>query len=105
MRSSPVEGDRLQFLTAFGDANAMAVRYVGIPDGPFGIEADAVGDVLAEVGPDPTVEQSAIPIDVESRESAAVGLGHDQGRVVSRDGHSVREPQTISDLSGRSIGC
>ena len=50
----------------------MAIRY-GVP----GIEADAVGDTILEVGSYPTARRSAVRRDVEGRESLVIGLGED----------------------------
>jgi hypothetical protein len=67
-----VEMDCLQHLPAFADAHATPVGHVCIPDGVFGVEADAVGDAVAEVGPHAPVRQAPVRGDVEGGEPFAV---------------------------------
>src|SRR6266705_1220231 len=43
--AATIEIDGLQYLAAFADAHAMFGGHLGVPDGIFRIEADAVGEV------------------------------------------------------------
>jgi len=58
--AAAVEVDRLQHLTTLANAHAAPVGNVRVPDGAVGVEADAVGDAVAEVGPHPPVGQAAV---------------------------------------------
>src|SRR5215211_5582585 len=51
--AAAVEVDRVQHLAAFTNTHAPLVRDVRVPDGAFGVEANAVGDAATEVGPHP----------------------------------------------------
>src|SRR5215207_5598774 len=50
-----IEVHRPQHLTTLADPYAAPARYVGVPDGSVGIEADPVRMPVPEVGPDPPV--------------------------------------------------
>src|SRR5712692_2777108 len=93
----------LQHLTALANAYATLVRDVPVPDGILGVEADPVGDAVAEVGPHPAFRQVAVRCDMEGREPFAIRLGNDQRRVVGRHDHTVREGDAIGHLSNRTI--
>jgi hypothetical protein len=58
----------LQDLAALGDAHAAAVGHVGAPDCTLGVEADAVGHAVAEVGPHAAARQAAVGGDREARQ-------------------------------------
>src|SRR5918995_6301044 len=45
-----VKLDRLQHLSPLANAHATLVGDVSVPDGALGVEADAVGDAVSEVG-------------------------------------------------------
>ena len=79
--AAAVGGHGLQHLAALGDADAALVGDVGVPDRALGVEADAVGrGALAEVGPDPPVDEVARVGDRERGEPVGVRLGDDQRR-------------------------
>ena len=65
----------VQDLAALGDAYAVLGADVGVPDHPIGIEADAVGVVVAKRRPHSSVRQRGVGVDVKRREVAPVGLG------------------------------
>jgi hypothetical protein len=51
-KAAAVGLDDIEHLTSLGDAHAVLVRDVGIPDRAFGVEADSVGRrTFSEVGP------------------------------------------------------
>lgn len=54
------------------------MRDVGVPGRAVGVEADPVGVVLAEVGPDPSLGERAVVRDREPDERVSVGVGDDQ---------------------------
>src|SRR5206468_12575665 len=80
--AAAVKVDRLQHLTTLADAHAPFVGNVAVPDRVVAIEADAVGDAVAEVGPDAPLRQTPVRADATRGESFCVGLGNDQRRVV-----------------------
>ncbi|HJY97428.1 MAG TPA: hypothetical protein VJ371_20965, partial [Streptosporangiaceae bacterium] len=49
--AAAVQVDHLEDLAAFADAHATAVGHVGVPDGVLLVDADAVRDAVAQVGP------------------------------------------------------
>ena len=102
--AAAVQVDRLKHLATFANAYAALVRDVPVPDGAFGVEAYPVRDASGKVGPHSPVRQAAVRRDVEGCKSFAVGLGHDQGRVVGRHDHAIREGDTIGHLPSRPIG-
>jgi hypothetical protein len=73
--AAAVKLDGLQHFPAFANAHATLVWDIAIPNGVFGVEANAIGDAAVEVGPNPPVRKAAVSRDVEGRESLAVGLG------------------------------
>src|SRR5437867_9634738 len=58
--AAAVKVDRLQHVTAFADAHAALVGNVTVPHGIARVDADAVRNAAAEVGPHPPVRQ--IPV-------------------------------------------
>ena len=50
--AASVNRDRLQHRTPFAHAHAPLVGDIGVPDGGVGIDADAIGIGVTEVGPD-----------------------------------------------------
>src|SRR5262249_17120865 len=100
-----VKVDCLQRLTAFADAHASLVGNISVPDGIVGVEADTVGDAVAELGPPAPVRQAAVSTDVKGGKPLTVGLGDDQSCVVGRHGHAIRKGDAIGYLSSRAIGC
>ena len=54
-QKAAVELDMLQHFAAFANADAPLVGHVGEPDSAFRIDADAVGNTVAEVRPDAPV--------------------------------------------------
>jgi len=98
-----VELDGLQHFAAFAHAHAALVRHVGIPDRALGIEADAVGRTVSEVGPHAAMVQAAVGRDVEGGELSAVRLGNDQAGVVGRDGHAVRKGDAVGHLACAAV--
>src|SRR6266496_4381452 len=82
------EIDPLEHFTALADTGAV-VRHVCArgPDAAVRVEADAVW--ADPVGPDPTVRQSAVVLDVEGGEACGKRLGDDERLVVRRDYHPV----------------
>ena len=99
--AAAVQLDDPQHLAALADAHAALVRDIGVPDGAFGVQADAVGGgAVAGFGPYPAGRQASVRADIERGELAAVGLGHDQRRVVGRDDRPVREREPIGRLPG-----
>ena len=101
--AAAIDRDGLEDFTAFADANALLVRYVGVPDGAFGIDADPVRHIRSEIGPHPAAREAAILFDVVRREPIPVGLRHDQGRVARRHSHAVGEPDVVGDLATHTI--
>jgi len=97
--------DRLQRLATFADADATFVRNVGVPDRAIGVEADAVGNARAEIGPDSSVRQTAIQSDVECGDPFAMGLSNDQRSIVGSYGHAIWKGDVVGYLSRRTIGC
>ena len=67
--AAAVEGDGVEHLAALGDPDAALVRHVGVPGGAVGVEADAVGIAVAEVGPDPPIGEGAVLADVKPTSS------------------------------------
>src|SRR5262249_35125296 len=74
----PVEVDHLQHPTTFAYPDATPVGNVSVPDGVVGVEADPIGDTLAEVGPHPAIRKAAVLGDVERGKPFAERLGDDQ---------------------------
>ena len=72
--------------------------------GAFRVETNAVRDTTLQIGPHSAIRQATVNRDVEGREPFAVGLGHDQGRVVGGHGHAVGECDVVCDLLCRAIG-
>src|SRR6266581_1175036 len=62
-----------------------------------------VWGAAVEVGPHPPVRQAAVSRDVEGCEFLAIGLGHNQGRVVGRHYHAIWECDAIRYLPGRAM--
>src|SRR5262249_24076186 len=102
--AAAIKFDPLQHLPSFANAHATFVGDIGVPDGALGIEADAVGDAVAKVGPHSPPGQVAVHGDVESREPFRVGLGDDQHRVVWRYEHAVREREAVRHLASQTVG-
>src|SRR5207247_8138899 len=67
--TAAVEVDRLQHLATRADPHAALVGDVPVPGGSFPVEADAIGDTVAQVGPYPAVRQAAVGGDIEGCES------------------------------------
>ena len=88
-------GDGLQHLAAFANPNAPAARHLGEPHCTLGINTDAVGSSTIKFGPDPTVGKIAIWCNVVRGQHPAVGLGHDQRRVVGHYCHAIRESEAF----------
>jgi hypothetical protein len=61
-KAAAVQVDRLEHVASFADAHALSVGAVGVPDGAFGVQADPVADVIAEVDPHPRPRQAAVAI-------------------------------------------
>src|SRR5262245_15335772 len=53
--ASAVKIDRLDHLSAFADADAALVGNVCVPDTTVGIQADTIGNAIAEVGPNSSI--------------------------------------------------
>src|SRR5215831_11782506 len=53
--AAQIRFDCLEYLAAFADAHAALIRYIGVPDGILGIDANAVGDAISQVCPCPSV--------------------------------------------------
>jgi hypothetical protein len=68
--AAAVKVERLQYMTAFADTDAPFVGDIAVPDRVIGIEADPVGDAVAEVGPHTPRRQTSVRADV----SKAVSL-------------------------------
>src|SRR5882672_2791547 len=73
--TAAVKVDCLQHLTAFADAHAALVGNVSVPNSVLLVDADAVGNAAAEVGPHPPVRQVAVCSDVEGGQSLPMGFG------------------------------
>jgi hypothetical protein len=56
----------LQHVATFTNADAALVGHIRVPDGVLGIEADSVGNAVAEVSPYPPIRQAAVGGDVAS---------------------------------------
>ena len=65
----------------------------------LGIYADAVRSGTIKLGPHATIGKTAIWRDVVRGQHAAVGLRHDQRRVVGRDCHAIREGKVLGNLA------
>jgi DNA-binding transcriptional LysR family regulator len=102
--AAAVKVDRLQYMTAFADADAPFVGDIAVPDRVIGIEADAVGDAVAEVGPHTPRRQTSVRADVEGSEPLPVRLGNNQCGGVGRDGHAIGEGDAIRYLSHEAVG-
>ncbi len=72
--AAAVEVNGLQHLAALADAHATLVGNVAVPDGSFGVEANAVWDAVAEVGPHAPIRQAAVFLDVEGCEPIPLGV-------------------------------
>ena len=93
----------LQDLAALANAHATLVGDVGVPDGVLCIEADTVGNAVAEIGPHSPVRKATVGLDVEGRELSAVQFGHDQGRIVGRHCHTVGKGNAVRHLPGGTV--
>src|SRR5229473_2410835 len=65
--AAAVKLDRLEHLTALADPHAAPVRDIPVPDGAFGVEADAIRDTAVEIGPHALAGQGAVGRDIERR--------------------------------------
>ena len=73
----------------------------GGPDAALGVEADAVR--AHAVGPDAPTRQRAVLGDVEGGQPGRERLGDDEGLVVGRDDHPVRECDLVRHLQDVTI--
>src|SRR5579859_910201 len=81
----------------------MFVGNIRIPNRALRIDTDAIGSAIVQISPHPTVRQTAISSDVEGREFLGIGLSDDEGRVIGRDGHAIREGDSIRYLTSRAV--
>src|SRR5258708_6079732 len=102
--AATVKLDGLQYLATFSHAHATLVRDIPIPDGAFGVEADAVRGGPFERGPYPPVRQAPVAIELEGGKHARVGLGDDQRLGIGRHCHTIGESEAIGHQAHRSIG-
>src|SRR4029077_8028046 len=98
-----VEVDCVEDVAAFAYADAALVRHVGVPDGFFGVDADAVGHSVAEFGPDATVGQAAVVGDLVGGQLLGVGLADDERWVVGGYRHAVGKGEPVGDLPGGPV--
>src|SRR5260370_22494149 len=102
--AATVKLDGLQYLATSSHAHATLVRDIPIPDGAFGVEADAVRGGAFERCPYPLVRQAAVCIHVEGGDHALVGLGDDQRLVIGRHCHTIPARDAIGHQAHRPIG-
>src|SRR2546421_7461827 len=76
--ASAIELDRLEYLSPFTDAHAPLVSHVGVPESPFGIEANPVRMICARFCPDSSMGEAAVRFYSKGREPIAVGFRHDE---------------------------
>jgi hypothetical protein len=76
--ASTIQLDRLEHLSPFTHAHAMLASHVGVPESPFGIEANPVRMICTRLGPDSPMGEAAVGGNSKGREPIAVGLSHDQ---------------------------
>src|SRR5205807_2376719 len=76
--ATTIQVDRLQYLATFANTHATLVGDIAVPDGVFRVEANAVRDAVAQLGPNPPLRQAAVGRNVEGCESFAIGLGHSE---------------------------
>ena len=77
-KAAPVGLDDVERLPALGNAHAVLVRDVGVPDGAVPVEAYPIGRcAIAEVRPDAPVVERAVHSDCERGQACRVGLGDD----------------------------
>jgi len=93
--AATIEAKGGEDLTAFCDSHAVLMRHVRIPGGAAGVEADTVGRVVAEVGPDPTTGEIAVGANVERHQVMPVRIGDHEGAIVRGDGHSIGEGEVL----------
>src|SRR6266487_4462793 len=101
--ATTIQVDRLQYLATFANTHATLVGDIAVPDGVYGVQANAVRGAVAKVSPYPPVRQAAVGRNVEGCESFAVGLRKDQRCVVGCHHHAIWECDTICYLPGRAI--
>jgi hypothetical protein len=66
--AAAIEIDRLQYFPALANAHAPLVGNVSVPDGVLCIEADTIGNAVAELSPHPPVRKVTVDLDVEGSE-------------------------------------
>ena len=97
--AAAVERDCLQYFAAFAHAHAALVGDVGVPDRAFRVEADAVGDAVAERRPRRAGSTGCRRRAMSKAVSLpGVGFGDDQRRIVRRHRHAVGEGDAVGDL-------
>src|SRR5207244_5926760 len=101
--ATTIQLDLLQSLATSANPHATLVGDIAVPDGIYGVQANAVRGAVAKVSPYPPVRQAAVGRNVEGCESFTVGLREDQRRVVGRHHHAIWECDTICYLPGRAI--
>src|SRR5262249_35004731 len=97
--ASAIKIDSLQHLTAFANAHTTLVRHVCVPDRVVRIEADAVGNAVAQASPHPPVRQVSFSTNIESGELSAVRFSDNQRSVVRRHGHTIWKSDAVGNLS------
>ena len=80
------------------------VDRIGDPDAAGGVEADAVGQVRAQVGPHPRVGQRAVAVEVVGRQALAERLGDHERAAAVGDDHAVGEEQLLGDHPRVAVG-
>src|SRR4029453_12683341 len=89
-KAATISIDCLQHLATFADPHAALVRNVRVPDRAVGIEADAVGSTVAEIGPNMSVGQAAVRSDVECGKPLAVRLSNNQRSIIGSHRHAIQ---------------
>src|SRR5215472_14131289 len=63
--ATAVEVDCLLDLAALADADTALVGNVRVPNAAIGVQADAIGNAAAKIGPDSSIRQTAVGSNVE----------------------------------------
>jgi len=89
--------DGLPHLTTFAYPYATPPRHIREPDRTFGVYADAVRCGAVQIGPHSTPGETAVCGNVVRGKRSAIGLGHDQRRVVGCHGHAIGKSQALGN--------
>ena len=93
-------GDPFEHLSPVGDAHDGVAERIGHPHRALGVEGDAVGHDLAEIGEHAPSGQAAVGRHVERGQSVGRRLGGDERRSIRCDHAAVGEVEVVGHHGG-----